>query len=224
MNYWKPPRFRLISTAQLIWCSCFSVLDSTCNAPSIPANITNRGADQWEANEWSADANVLCRPRSCSINLEMRQGWEKCRDQIWASSFQAHTPDAAVDNERGIGSEVEKLEEEGVKHVFGHLGAMQGLRNMLCNLYRSYGVDINNWDKRLICGKHFLSRVWDTDPSFLSPPLKHKILPLTAGGSRIVPWLGCNQPGLDATHWSLKSGACYLLATSTWGNWSPKAF
>lgn len=36
----------LISTVQLIWCSCFSVLDSTCNAPSVPANTTDR--DQWD--------------------------------------------------------------------------------------------------------------------------------------------------------------------------------
>lgn len=46
-----------------------------CNAPSLPANT--RGADRWDLNEWSTDANVLCHPRYCLIKLEMRQTWEK---------------------------------------------------------------------------------------------------------------------------------------------------
>lgn len=81
INNWKAQWFEwgsnLHSAVNLMFLLfCFG-LNLQCTIRPCKYHGHRASGYQWELNEWSADANILCQPRSCLINLKMRWACEK---------------------------------------------------------------------------------------------------------------------------------------------------
>lgn len=88
MNYWKAQSFSwgvLISTVQLIWCCCVSLLsDRTCNAP---ARVGRPGCRGGRARHRVTPTSSASQPvGSCLIKLKMR--WEITRSKNKPRQFE----------------------------------------------------------------------------------------------------------------------------------------